>query len=230
MVSGKALRHATIHRAAHRYFYESIGGIKSATILFDKLKIGYKDNEGTGVNWGDSWFELPTIKIHGKDNNGAYWDSNQIFSTTVHEIAHSTHMNVMGGNVQFIQVSKIIRESWPEAVQWFITRMEYNERGVANYDRPQFVTDPINNRADHKQWWDNTFSHDYTPVFIDLVDNFNQTSGPVDNVPGYTMQGIEGFLTDVYVLSSLKEQLKANRPTGITNQDIDNYLAYYFNL
>jgi len=32
------------------------------------------------------------------------------------------------------------------------------------------------------------------------------------------------------VLSSLKDELKANKPSGVTNQQIDDYLTYFFNL
>ena len=32
------------------------------------------------------------------------------------------------------------------------------------------------------------------------------------------------------VLSSLKDELKANKPSGVINQQIDDYLAYFFNV
>jgi len=51
LVSGKALRHATMHRAAHRYFYQNIGGLNHATRL-SRLKLAYIDKEGTGINRG----------------------------------------------------------------------------------------------------------------------------------------------------------------------------------
>jgi hypothetical protein len=76
IVSGKSLRFATIHRAAHRYHYKNIGGLKRPGI-WTKLKIAYKDGAGTGVNWGTHWQRfvltptpalqlLPNIKLWGK--------------------------------------------------------------------------------------------------------------------------------------------------------------------
>ena len=137
----------------------------------------------------------------------------------------------MAGLVQFWQVDKLIRESWADAVEWFITRLEYNERGVANYDNPNIIVDPIGNRADHKQGWSNLNSHIYTPIFIDLVDDFDRAGGPNDQITGYTMQTLEQvILKHAYGLTSFRDRLKANRPAGVTNQQIDDYFAYYFNL
>ncbi len=239
LVSGKALRHATIHRAAHRYFYQNIGGLNPATRL-SRLKLAYIDKVGTGINRGylqhGTLGLYAAIKIWGKNenDNSAYYDTNQIFSTTIHEIAHSMHIKEMAGLVQFMQVDKLIRESWANVVEWFITRLEYNERGVANYDRPNINRDPIRNPADHIQWWDNTVDEealDYTPIFIDLIDDFNQTTGLNDQITGYTMPTLEQvILKHAYGLTSFRDRLKANRPAGVTNQQIDDYFTYYFNL
>lgn len=231
LVSGKALRFATIHRAADRYFYKNTGGLKSAVNPFEKLKIGYLDNSGTGVNWGGTWLVFPTIQIHGKDGN-SYWDTNELFSTTIHEIGHSTHVNLMG-DVQFWQVDKQIKESWANAIEWYITDIEYTELGVVNYNNPNtnLFDDPIGNLADHMQWWDSSNLHDYTPLFIDLVDNFDRSGGPDDHITGYTMNTLElNVVKHSYGLTSLRSALKANKPNGVSDQDIEDYLAYYFDL
>ncbi len=71
----------------------------------------------------------------------------------------------------------------------------------------------------------------YTPLFIDLVDDFDQTSGPFDHITGYTMPNIESdILTDSYGLTSFRTALKNNKPNGVSDADIDSYLTYYFNL
>ena len=65
-----------------------------------KLKINYNDGEGTGVNWGVEWQNvdfgiglLPNIKIWGKSRfTGQYHDTNELFSTVIHELAHTTHI------------------------------------------------------------------------------------------------------------------------------------------
>ncbi|MCF6359739.1 MAG: hypothetical protein L3J29_03155, partial [Cyclobacteriaceae bacterium] len=233
LVSGKALRHATIHRAAHRYFYQNIGGLVSPTIFPGKLKLAYLDKKGKSQYWLGTWFVFPTLEIRGIKDDGTYWTTNAIFSTTIHEIAHASHSNLMG-NIQFWQVDDLLIESWATAVMWSITRLEYNERGVADYDVPSRTLDLTKKSySAHRQWWNNTFTKniDYSPIFIDLVDNFNQTSGPFDHITGYTMRNIESnILTDSYGLTSLRTALQNNKPSGVSNADIDAYLTYYFNL
>ena len=60
---------------------------------------------------------------------------------------------------------------------------------------------------------------------------FQAAPVPVDRVSGYTLSVIEsGFLKHVYSLSSLTDKLKANKPVGVTDQQIDEYLTYFFNL
>jgi len=175
--SGKSLRYATIHRAAYRYHFQNINGLKRPNV-WRRLKINYIDDTGTGVNWGNNWQIFvpgspvwPNIKIWGKKNNGDYKPTNDIYSTTIHEIGHSSHIELMnGGLIQFSQVSKQIYESWAEAIEWFITKIAYNDLGYSDYDDPDHYL-----HGDHKQWWTSLDSHDYTPIFIDLVDSYNQS-------------------------------------------------------
>jgi len=190
----------------------------------------------------------PNIKIWGKDSNGNYRTTDDIFSTTIHELGHASHIELMNaGLIQFGQVSVQIRESWANAIEWYITKIEYNELGFPNYDNPYmnyFM-------GDHMQWWKKAklrsdynlltdtqkkIINNYTPLFIDLVDDYNQsvnigsTNYPDDAIHAYTMPRIENLLKHVYGLSSLQSKLKANKPYGVTDNQIDRYLNYYFSL
>ena len=53
---------------------------------------------------------------------------------------------------------------------------------------------------------------------------------PYDQVSGYTMGNIEQLLKHSYGLTSLRNQLKANKPSNMTDKHIDVYLNYFFNL
>ncbi len=237
LVSGKALRHGTIHRAAHRYFYQNIGGLLHPT-LSGRLKISYLDEAGVPINWGNIIVILPNIRIYRQDPaSGRNYNTNEIFSSSIHEIAHSTHIDLVGNLIDFGMAGSLIRESWAEAVEWYISKIEYNERGMPDYDDPNSsMTDPMLLRADHKQWWDNGDSNEYTPLFIDLVDDFDQANhGPDDRVTGYSMQILEiNHLREAASLSSLgsiRTSLKQRKPTAsVTDQQIDDYFDYYFNL
>ena len=84
----------------------------------------------------------------------------------------------------------------------------------------------------HKTITDYTTVHlDYTSLYIDLIDDYNQAlsfRGTInDNVSGYTLPQIERFLDKVYGFYSLSEQLKANEPSGVTDEQIDVLLSQY---
>ena len=57
-----------------------------------------------------------------------------------------------------------IYESWATAIEWYISGIEYAELGVPNY----------NSKA-AKQGWPFSGNIDYSPLFIDLVDDNNQS-------------------------------------------------------
>lgn len=318
----KSMRYATIHRAAYRYHYGNINGMKRPKVWVS-LKYCYYDKAGTGVNWGnwDPTGLFPDILIYGKNSSGNYHSTDVIYSTSIHETGHASHIELMNaGEIQFGQVSWILIESWANAVEWYISKIEYTELGITNYDNPN--TWPYSRFGDNMQWWKSSNDHIYTPLFIDLVDNFNQsystnvgavmpsnrcpnggtynsvgckissfpqgeswfiynnsfyytpvgccscpTSGtwydgancfvinipstvipfvyyfdyyftpagdsrfPNDHVSSYTLPFIESnILKHSYGLSSLLSNLKANKPTNITDRHLDILFNFYFNL
>ena len=88
------------------------------------------------------------------------------------------------------------------------------------------------NRFGHQRWRYGIGIDNYSSIFIDLIDNHNQNGingGTItDNVTGYSMSGIEnGFLKHVYGYSSLRDQLKANKPSGVSDTQIDELLNQF---
>ena len=72
------------------------------------------------------------------------------------------------------------------------------------------------------------------PVRMLEVDGFNQnvqwgnSSLPNDSVTGYTLAGIESnFLKHAYGQGSLTDQLKNNKPAGVTDAQIDLLMNSY---
>ena len=95
----------------------------------------------------------------------------------------------------------------------------------------------------------------YSPIFVDLIDNFNQTNSCYfycynpnekrceyryhpggssysdDRVTGYSLSFIQNhILNHAYGLSSLYTYVKQNKPAGfnVTNSDIDALFAKYW--
>ncbi|MFN8436298.1 MAG: hypothetical protein U0V72_01570 [Cytophagales bacterium] len=257
--------YAHVFRGAFRYHYKDIGGLMRPQNAGFKIKYAAYDKRNSdgdqGVNIGVwSYFGTnPNILIYRYGENGQY-ESDEIFSTTIHETCHTTHVLNMNlgqisslqpisynlGYVQYSQVGEDIAESWPVAVEWYITSKEYRERGITDYGKETYNNytrrkDALGNliRASYPldrgyQYWNKSVNAKYSSIFIDLVDNFNQSSqsyrdennnsyiGINDPVSGYSLPNIEAtFLKYVYGASSLREQCKKNKPTGVSDTQID---------
>lgn len=237
--------HGHMFRAAYRYCYKDIGGLKRP-FLDGIRKIIVVSQDNTGHYWGSGVNSvlLPYLFITRFRSDNTEYGSDEIYSTTTHEIAHTTHVMTMnGGPVQSSQVNGIIRESWAVGVEWFITGMEYRERGVPTYgDRTYNPTPPPQypNLFAYQYWSINTIGSDYTSLFINLTDDFNELNvnlrtpqnplwGAVnDPVRNYNLATIESqILKHVYGLSSLANQLKTIKPVGNTDTQIDLLLSHY---
>lgn len=226
--SGKSKAYANIHRAAFRHFYgDNLGMLRPINFNVPVQKICYIDSKGTGDYWANVGGGLvPDIRIYGKDSNtGNDKTSVLIFRTTSHELGHAVQCVNMG-NIQFWQVSKIIYESWADAVEWALTLREYADLGVT-------IPSVTLSIMDKQSRWPYTNSDNaYSPLFIDLVDNLNQNSvhggsRPNDDVTGYTMSNLSRIALKSYGLFSLKTNLKKNMPTGVSDVHIDSLFNKY---
>lgn len=175
IVSDKTLGFATVHRAAYRYHYKFRGGLISPKPAF-RLNIKYVHQNSTGalgINFGNNWnlSFFNNIKIWGFYSNGTQVETYKMFNTTIHELAHSAHIKQVNSIIGIGGVDPIIRESWAEAVAQFITKIEYDNLGFPNFDEAlenQFT-------FNLQQIWSNTTGEVvYTPLFIDVFDNYNQ--------------------------------------------------------
>ena len=168
----KNMRFATIHRAANRYFYEDIGGLQRPTQSYaPPISISYRhvENESPGLNINYVFPFVSEIYIRGKKEDGVFRKTPQIFSTSIHELGHASHSRLLG-NIQFIQVSGIIQESWADCIEWFVTKVEYESLGIVNYNGTTY------GETNWKQKWTGVdpYNDTYTPLFIDLIDVHNQ--------------------------------------------------------
>lgn len=171
----KSVRISAVHRAAYRYYYKNTYGLKRP----DKnrhLKLRYYHENGTSmmIGW---WPVIAEIRIYGTYTN-SYLPIHGVLSTTFHEIAHASHITLRGNIASYGLVKSEIYESWAEAVEWYLTEKEYLELGFNNIYTPgPEPGDGIS--GEHNQWrnYPESFEEDdnYTPLFIDLVDDFNQS-------------------------------------------------------
>ncbi len=233
-IRGKKSGHySMIHRACVRYFHENIGNIKRPYNFLSKdLKIAYLDKNNNRANgyfapWTTSFPLLQNIALYSTVQ-GERRTEFEIFSTTIHEIAHYAHSMHMGGAIQFYQVSNNIGESWARAVQWHLGNIEYSN---LNHLLTHNKLNNIVSTLAIQDWGSKTQNKAYSPLFIDLVENFNQSivsaDYPNDNVTGFTMAQLNNILKKGYGLASLKAELKKNKPSGVTNIQIDQLFLRY---
>lgn len=233
----KQLMFATIHRAAYKMFYgNNLGMTRPHLIAGKSTKIACMDEykEETAGMFRANFNLLGILQnifIWTKTSSGNYRNTYSIFSTTAHELGHQAHARLLT-DVQFLQVSDYVSESWAEAVLWAITKDEY-EYWVKRLGNTVFGNDEYS-ETEYRSW-PYTRLIEYTPIFIDLVDAHNQvfydSRLPNDQVKGYTMKFLnDNVLPHAYGLSSLKTTLKSNLVPGVTVEQIDLLFEFYQNL
>lgn len=229
-ISGqKSLMYATIHRAALNAYYGYFGNIERPYLLVGKMKIRYiHGNNGltSGLHWSpwNVMGMISDIRIWGIDTAGNYRKTYTIYGIVIHELAHQSHQRYMS-TIQFWQVSSFIKESWARCVQCILTSHHYqNDLGI-NYIH-------LGNIQNWSPQIDGENDNQYTPIFIDLIDNKNQNEENSilckDNVSGYTLEEIQNnILGTSYGMHSLRQTLKDNLLHGATEEQIDELVDNY---
>ncbi|HMV07608.1 MAG TPA: hypothetical protein PKL56_13950 [Cyclobacteriaceae bacterium] len=233
-----------VFRAGYRYNYKDIRGLQrplrwAAGPLFTRKRTVYVAVDNTGSSSGTNWIIVPILKIwRYRDSNTEYM-SDEVFSTTSHETGHTSHVIRMNTVLQYWQVSPELQESWATAIEWYLTNIEYSERGIVNYGREDYfpVLPPVKPNSYAYQYWTKKHSEKYTSIYIDIVDNVNQLGvsypergfgGVDDRVTGFTLPEIEvKMLKHIYGLSSLAQLLKDNKPAGVTDEQIDLLISHF---
>ena len=175
--ANKSIRYATIHRALYRFYFGNTNGLKRPTNT-RKEKIAYLHKKGDGINgdynrqWGMGvWSD---IRIYGQNDNG-WREMSEIYSTTSHELGHAAHYT--NNRNTFGKCKTNLIESWARCVQYILTNQEYKELGVFN-KLPDY---PENNSYNFQVWNPRMYDRNYTPLFIDLIDDFNQRTHQGNN-------------------------------------------------
>lgn len=220
--------HAHMFRGAFRYYYGDIAGMPrpgrptitlGGPIAIEVNQAIVSNNGHSVFCWGNyqgvNMAAVPTIRVarYSDDDNTVEYGSDEIFSTTIHEIAHTGHYNTLGRSLtKYVQTDLTIRESFAVGVEWLLTGMEYRERGIIATAAPDYADygtsdyDPaispgFPNRQAYQYWGiGNQDDADYTNLFINLIDDYNESThnltfwgiGVIDDrVSGYDIGDIQ---------------------------------------
>jgi hypothetical protein len=195
LTTPKSFNIAHIFRAAYTYYYKHDNwGIKAPPrrdgvfqLLQHRLHIASLDSPGISHYYTFMEFALAAqVLVHDNGN------SQVIFATTIHELAHASHWEIGYWNGQYVVdaifSSVTLPESWATGVEAVITNDVYNTTNYNIKQSSQYTIEYMTT-GDHKG---------YTSMVWDLIDNHNQfgtnIAYPDDQVWGYTLSQLENAL------------------------------------
>lgn len=141
--------------------------------------------------------------------------SKQIYSTTIHEVAHSSHYwNTSKSLWSFFKLPSGFRNTYTRGVEDFFTQKKYGSPANNNYDKT------------------------YTAIFGDLIDgdkDYKKKNGVVssgDAVKGFEITELEKGVFNSSSLNGLKNYLMEKYPSGVngrsyTKDAMNNLFNYW---
>ena len=191
----------------------------------------YNYQSGAGI--------VSDIKIYGKDEYDEWRSLSNIFSTTCHEFAHVIHCVYTPSRYREAMVRYL--EAWARCFQYYVTMLEYEELGVLGSLNVVSTSNSIISpdlEYNFQLWNKEEYSLSYPTIFIDVLDNYNQsryaysigTSYPVDNVYYPNMKALESIVLNSTTFDEVREELllRANLITpGLSRDDINTLFDYY---
>ena len=213
----KNIRYAVIQNVAFKCFYEDIGGL-FPPLFSHRLKFCQHSSSGSSnfdcTIMGAEFIDTYILSF------GEYLDSKEYSETVAHEIGHSVHYS--WSIADYNDHSSIIKESWADFYQFAISYLIYGSFHNTDLFWPNNTTPS---------------TLKYSPIFIDLFDDQNQSTlypglvfpmgMPNDNVTGYSWNSLNTILYHSYTISDLKAKAKNPKPYGVTDAQIDSLFVVY---
>lgn len=128
------LAHATIFRAAYRYWYKMPSYGLTPPNFGRQVRIVNCDaapetNAGMFRSSPDFGANEPDIEICGR-----HYNTMQLFATAAHELGHAAHFSYNPS--YYRKVNKFIKESWARFAEYLVTDIEYEDLGASLHSYP----------------------------------------------------------------------------------------------
>lgn len=214
----------TVHRAANYFFHDN------ALVSVPQTNYSLRINMNEELNPDNSYFTfvLGSPKIEFSD----FWafSSGDYFSAAIHEMAHFYHYLQKGSNYSsYDSVHHLIKESFAEFVAWRLSRDYYTDKNGGVYN-----TSWDNALCGLRQLWLPTDSSYYSPLFIDLMDDYNQYEEkyPIhtynnDPISGMPFMAITNIAVQNNNWESVKSALSNKVGFYFTLSDYNTFIAPY---
>ncbi len=196
-------RYAIIFTAAYFYYYKTIDGLarpKQDSIFGPRMDLEVYDGRQSEPGVHHSGFGGNSIEINLVDNN-SYFEFDDLYGTTIHELAHSAHWAnfetrywYKNRSWEFRDMQKRLKESWARGVEAYLTKKRYN-----NY--------PV------------SYGGNYTGIVEDLMDtninfaNRGQNAGS-EHVTNFKIDQIESAVLKSFSFEEWEENLVELYPSG----------------
>lgn len=145
---------------------------------------------------------VSSVYIYGKNGN-IYRNPSPVLSTTLHELSHIAHCSSVGF-LKFTQTEDHIKEAYTTAVQWDMTIKEYYDLYLIKNKKLGDLLKPII----CQQWPYHGRNNKYSPLFIDMIDDYDQNIGGaylVDKVKGISLNEISYNLGRFMTINDFKQ-------------------------
>lgn len=181
-----------------------------------KIRPIFDDKNSNVVN-GSFRHNIPLTQIFLQNDvrffiNGD--DTANIWRVMMHELGHINHILLSSSNFQQSYIlDPMVVESWATAIEYYFMPLQYADR-----------VDDIPDQSRGDIILGSPTSWQYTPLFIDLIDNTNQrqitggnTNFADDNVSGYTLSQMQNVLRNRVSLGGVEEYLRNtyNNPSEV---------------
>lgn len=140
--------------------------------------------------------------------------SNYVFGTVTHELGHFSHFRLRGTHLNYSITHKLIKESYASYVANYLCDRYYCLMGYDNLAAPQTP-----HTGNSYQFWVKTGSSEYSPLFTDLFDDYNQNEDNdnrnIDTINGFSHTIVQTIAEDCSSWSGVKNIL-------------DNYIGVFY--
>lgn len=164
-----------VFKAASYYFYGSndvLDGVTKYDATNNTIDIHAINADGAYLgcfySYSESSTNEPYIDIWNPYVSNYSGASSKVFGTVLHELGHASHFATIGhSQMQSCQIA--IKESFSSFFGWFNVKEYYSSIIVSHATVNDICTQG-------RQYWypTTTNNFNYTPIFIDLYDNYNQ--------------------------------------------------------
>ena len=172
----------------------------------------------SGVGWFFPSANPPYIEVCQYNISAS-----KIFGTVLHELGHASHYAEMG--TQFGLTTSRIKESFASFMGWY---------NVKKYYHTVLTTDAMVHNActQGRQGWQGLSSDYYTPIYIDLVDDFNQntilgSSYVIDAISSVPVTDVLNFAIGPKTWSQSKSLMQQEVGVLYSLSDFNNLVNLY---